>query len=72
MNFGRGMGSGSGRGTGSGGGRGRNRGGAYGPGGYCLCVKCGTKIEHDRGLKCTEIKCPNCGHTMVREELAKK
>ncbi len=70
-----GKGSGTGRGQGSGrgfrqsGGRGRNKGGAFGPGGYCVCAKCKTKIPHEQGTKCTEIKCPNCGHTMIREEL---
>jgi DNA-directed RNA polymerase subunit RPC12/RpoP len=54
-----------------GGGRGRNKGGAYGPGGFCVCAKCGHKIQHEQGVKCTEIKCPACGHTMVREELLK-
>jgi ribosomal protein S26 len=58
-----------GRGMGFGGHQGRNKGGAYGPGGYCICVKCGYKMPHDQGVKCTEIKCPECGHTMVREEL---
>ncbi|MFW5756840.1 MAG: hypothetical protein ACOCWK_09565 [Tangfeifania sp.] len=60
-----------GKGLGLGGHKGRNKGGAFGPGGYCLCVKCGHKIPHQQGVKCTEIKCPECGHTMVREELVK-
>ncbi len=50
-------------------GRGRNKGGSCGPGGDCVCAKCGTKITHQKGVKCTTLKCPNCGKTMVREEL---
>lgn len=60
---------GSGQGMGPAGGRGRNRGGAFGPGGYCVCSKCGDKVPHQQGIKCTTVKCPNCGHPMVREEL---
>jgi len=63
---------GLGRGLGRGGGRGRNNGGALGPGGFCVCVKCGEKISHQQGVKCTTIKCPECGHTMIREELLNK
>lgn len=67
------QGSGSGRGAGAGGGgRGRNRGGALGPSGYCICVKCNTRIRHQRGVKCTTLKCPECGHVMAREELLKR
>jgi len=51
------------------GGRGRNKGGALGPGGLCMCAKCGEKVPHQRGVKCTTLKCPKCGHTMAREEL---
>lgn len=54
------------------GGKGRNRGGAFGPGGYCVCTKCGKKIPHKQGVKCTTLKCSICGHTMIREELLKK
>ena len=68
---GQGQGGGQGRGQGQGGGRGRNKGGAYGTGGYCICAKCGEKIPHQRGVKCTTLKCPECGHTMIREELLK-
>ncbi len=61
---------GSGRGLGKGGGRGMGRGhGGYGPSGYCICLKCGTRVPHQRGVPCTEMKCPNCGHTMAREEM---
>ena len=62
---------GQGQGRGRGGGKGRNKGGAYGPGGYCICAKCNTKVPHERGAKCTQLKCPECGHTMIREELLK-
>lgn len=72
MAQGNGLGSGSGQGGGNnsaGGGRGRNNGGGFGIGGDCVCANCGHKIPHDRGIKCTELKCPVCGRTMVREEL---
>jgi DNA-directed RNA polymerase subunit RPC12/RpoP len=68
---GQGSGRGSGRGSGQGGGRGRNKGGAFGPGGFCVCTRCGEKIPHQQGVKCTTLKCPECGHTMIREELLK-
>jgi len=70
--FSRNAGSGGGQGSGRGGGKGRNKGGAFGPGGYCVCAKCGEKVPHQQGVKCTTIKCPNCGQTMVREELLNK
>lgn len=63
---------GSGRGLGRGGGQGRNKGGAFGTGGYCVCAKCGAKVQHQRGVKCTGLKCPDCGTTMIREELLNK
>jgi len=64
-----GRGQGRGGGKNQPGGRGRNKGGAYGPGGYCICAKCKTKVPHQRGQKCAEIKCPECGHPMLREDL---
>jgi len=67
---GTGTGGGSGRGGAmAGGGRGRNNGGAYGPGGDCICLGCNTRIPHTPGVSCTGIKCPKCGRTMIREEL---
>ncbi len=70
--FGKGINMGQGRGLGLGGGRGRNKGGSFGTGGYCVCAKCGEKVPHERGVKCTTLKCPACGHTMIREELLNK
>lgn len=52
--------------------QGKNKGGSMGPGGFCMCAKCGEKIKHKQGVKCTTLKCPKCGHTMVREELLNK
>lgn len=69
---GKGSGRGDGKGSRKAGGQGRKKGGAYGTGGYCICAKCGKKVEHQQGVKCTSIKCPECGHTMIREELLKK
>ncbi|HAK44843.1 MAG TPA: hypothetical protein DCO79_02830 [Spirochaeta sp.] len=66
---GNGMGSGMGQGR-SGRGKGKGRsGGGYGSGGYCVCAKCGVKVPHSQGVSCTELKCPECGKTMIREEL---
>lgn len=74
MGTGQGAGQGQGRGRGGGqrGGGGRNKGGAFGPGGYCVCAKCGARVPHQQGIKCTSLKCPECGHTMIREELLTK
>lgn len=69
---GRKLNSGQGRGLGIGGGQGKNNGGACGTGGSCVCAKCGYKMEHQRGVKCTTLKCPKCGKTMIREELLER
>ena len=45
---------------------GGNRPGA-GPGGYCVCPKCGERTSHERGMPCFDMNCPKCGTTMVRE-----
>jgi len=49
-------------------GRGR-MGGPYsaGPGGACVCSKCGYQSSHKRGVPCTKQKCPKCGSSMARK-----
>jgi ribosomal protein L40E len=41
--------------------------GRGGPGGNCICLKCGTKVPHQAGTPCMDTKCPQCGATMIRE-----
>ena len=62
-------GQGSGRGFGRGGGRGRGGGNnpGSGPGGNCVCPKCGKKVPHVAGQRCTDMTCPDCGIKMIRE-----
>lgn len=57
-----------GRGPG-GGGRGRGQGNrpGSGPGGYCVCLKCGFRTPHIAGQRCMDTACPNCGTRMVKE-----
>lgn len=38
-----------------------------GPGGYCVCSKCGYKIPHERGIPCSTLECPKCKINLVRE-----
>jgi len=60
-----------GRGIGRGGAPGGRMGGpeAGGPDGICVCTnpECKYEMSHDRGIPCTEIKCPKCGSPMTRK-----
>lgn len=31
----------------------------------CVCPECGLKVEKDRGVSCTSLKCPECDSQMV-------
>ncbi|OQX92175.1 MAG: hypothetical protein B6D58_04255 [candidate division Zixibacteria bacterium 4484_95] len=55
-----GMGQGQGRG-------GRQGGFGFGPGGQCVCPSCGHSIPHQRGVPCSQKKCPQCGAVMTRQ-----
>ena len=55
-----------GQGPVAGGGRGSWSG--AGPGGDCVCPKCGAKVLHEAGTPCTFVECPECGAKMVREK----
>jgi uncharacterized protein len=64
---------GTGRGTGNGfnkdQGKGRGRNGrafSAGPGGECVCPKCGKKESHNAGQPCNQIICENCNIPMTR------
>jgi len=53
----------------AGGGRSQGQGGgpfAAGPGGNCICPKCGYKKPHIAGQPCNMICCPKCGTQMTR------
>ncbi|MEA2089515.1 MAG: hypothetical protein U9O89_01985 [Thermoproteota archaeon] len=62
-----GRGGGAGRGGGSGGGRGRMGGFAAGPGGQCVCPKCGYTVSHKLGVPCFQQTCPKCGTPLIRK-----
>jgi len=47
--------------------RGRMRGSAMGPGGKCICIKCGHKVTHKTAVPCYTMKCPKCGSPMGRK-----
>ena len=38
-----------------------------GPGGNCVCPKCGYKILHESGIPCSTLKCPKCNVSLTRE-----
>jgi predicted RNA-binding Zn-ribbon protein involved in translation (DUF1610 family) len=38
-----------------------------GAGGHCVCMSCGNRIPHRRGVPCLEERCPKCGKAMLRE-----
>jgi hypothetical protein len=37
-----------------------------GPGGYCVCPRCGVRMAHEIGISCSSLKCPGCGTEMTR------
>jgi hypothetical protein len=60
-------GAGKGRGQGRGQGQGRQGGFAAGPGGRCVCPRCGKTLPHRPGTPCYQAVCPDCGIPMIRE-----
>jgi predicted Fe-Mo cluster-binding NifX family protein len=66
-------GGGRGQGGGQGGRCRRAAGGPGGPGGgqgagmidVCVCPACGAKAPHELGIPCLQVKCPQCGKSML-------
>jgi uncharacterized protein len=48
-------------------GRGMGGGTAMGPGGECVCPKCGYTESHGRGEQCFKKICPKCGEKLTRK-----
>jgi predicted DNA-binding protein (UPF0251 family) len=62
-----GQGAGFGRGRGAGAGRGQGSGAGFqGSSSSCKCVNCGYESQKQRGVPCTQMKCPKCGSMMMR------
>jgi hypothetical protein len=40
---------------------------AAGPGGSCVCPRCGRQEPHERGIPCAQKQCPTCGVAMTRQ-----
>ncbi len=38
-----------------------------GPGGFCVCPKCGATVPHERGIPCSQVRCPECSAAMTRK-----
>ena len=38
-----------------------------GPGGYCVCKRCNYRVEHQPGVPCSSLICPNCKIHLTRE-----
>jgi len=59
-----GGGSRTGRGMGRGMAQGNNAGQGLGGSAECTCPNCGEKAPHERGVPCTQTKCPKCNTPM--------
>ncbi len=63
-----GEGRGTGRGLKKGGGKGSMGGFGLGSGDNCVCPSCGKTASHQKGVPCMQVKCPNCGSNMTRNQ----
>ena len=47
--------------------QGRQGGLSAGPGGQCICPRCGKALPHQQGTPCYQVVCPDCELPMMRE-----
>lgn len=38
-------------------------------GGYCICAQCGYTVNHQPGVPCKSVFCPECNISMMRSEI---
>jgi len=38
-----------------------------GPDGNCVCPKCGYRVQHERGMPCSTLRCPKCNLNLERK-----
>ena len=38
-----------------------------GPGGNCVCSKCGYQVSHEKGIPCSNLFCPKCHISLDRK-----
>ena len=38
-------------------------------GGYCICTQCGYSVNHQPGVPCKSLFCPDCNISLVRSEI---
>ncbi len=43
--------------------------GAGGPGGLCVCPECAATLPHERGIPCSQLRCPRCSAAMTRKSV---
>ena len=43
------------------------KGQSLGPEGFCICPNCAYQVKHEKGVPCSELKCPLCNTNLKRK-----